>query len=121
MYVPTWLTAQSGAPPPMLQAQPAPPVPFYQVLPAPMPAPPVAPPQHFSYPPGGWGPMPHYYQAPAQQYLISYPPGPWPPYHQYYPGLHGHVEEDYEMAKPDKFTGCDPLKLHPFIVSCIMA
>jgi len=25
------------------------------------------------------------------------------------------------MAKPDKFTGQDPLKLHPFIVSCIMA
>ena len=25
------------------------------------------------------------------------------------------------MAKPDKFTGWDPSKLHPFIVSCIMA
>jgi len=25
------------------------------------------------------------------------------------------------MAKPDKFTGWDPSKLHPFIISCIMA
>jgi len=61
--------------------------------------------------------MPNFLLAPAQPYLISYPPGPWPPYQQYYAGQQGHVDE----AKPDKFTGWDPLKLHPFIISCIMA
>src|SRR5882724_9225169 len=77
MYVPTWPTAQFGPPPPMPQAQPAPkPVPP-ATPPAAMHTPPVAPPlQHFSYPPGVWGLMPHYYQAPSQPYLISYPPGP---------------------------------------------
>src|SRR5882724_3645361 len=112
---------------------PAPPMPvvppmaFYQVPPAPMPAPPVAPPvappQFFgqAYLPGGWALMPNYFLSPAQPYLISYPPGPWPPYQEYYVGQQGHVDEDSEMAKPNKFTGWDPLKLHPFIISFIMA
>src|SRR5882724_4275659 len=106
---------------------PAPVGPFPQALPAPMPAPPVAPPvappQFFGhpYPQGSWGLMPNYFPAPAQLYPISYPPGPWPPYQQYYMGQHGHVEEDSKTAKPDKFTGWDPSKLHPFFVSCIMA
>jgi len=65
--------------------------------------------------------MPNYYLAPAQPYPIGYPLGLWPPYQQYYTGPHGHVEEDSRTAKPDKFTGQDPLKLHPFIVSYIMA
>jgi len=112
----------------MPQAQPEPLALFFQVPSAYMPAPPATPPaamhaplQHFSYPPGGWGLMPHYYQAPAQPYLISYPLGPWPPYQQHYAGQHGHVEEDSKTAKPNKFTGWDPSKLHAFIVSCIMA
>src|SRR5882724_4851971 len=84
-------------------------------------APPAAPPQYFGYPPGSGGPMPNYYLAPAQPYMIGYPLGPFPPYQQYYAGPHGHAKEDSEMAKPDKFTGQDPLKLCPFIVSCIMA
>src|SRR5882724_2352791 len=103
--------------------QPAPSAPF-PVPPAPV-SPPVAlpavPPQHFGQPPGGWGPMPNYYLAPVQPYLIGYPPGPWPPYQQYYAGPHGHGEEDSETAKCNKFTGQDPSKLCPFIVSCIMA
>ena len=61
--------------------------------------------------------MPNYFMAPVQLYLISYPPGPWPPYQQYYAGQHGHIEEDSEMAKPNKFTGWDPSELHPFIIS----
>src|SRR5882724_9774999 len=65
--------------------------------------------------------MPNYYPTPAQPYLIGYPPGLWPPYQQYYAGPHGHSEEDSETANPDKFTDWDPLKLHPFTVSCIMA
>src|SRR5882724_7982695 len=120
MYVPMWLTVQSGPLPPMPLAQPAPPALFFQAPPAPMlvppatppaamPVPPVAPLQYFGYPPGGWGLMPNYYLAPAQPYLIGYPPGPWPPYQQHYVGLHGQIKEDSEMAKPDKFTGRDPL------------
>src|SRR5882724_11650532 len=54
-------------------------------------------------------------------YLIGYPLGLWPPYQQYYAGPQGHGQEDSEMAKPDKFTGWDPSKLCPFIVSCIIA
>ena len=84
-------------------------------------APPMAPPQHFSYPPGSWGLMPNYYPTPAQPYLISYLLGQWPPYQQYYAGPPGHSEVDSKTAKPDKFMGGDPSKLHPFIVSCIMA
>ena len=122
-YTPVWPAVQSGPPPPMPPTQPAPSAPF------PVPAAPVAPqvalpavpPQHFGYAPGGWGPVPNYYPAPAQLYPISYPPGPWPPYQQYYAGPQGHGEEDSKTAKPDKFTGRDPLKLHPFIVFCIMA
>src|SRR5882724_4699834 len=72
-------------------------------------------------PPRQLGQMPNYYPAPAKLYPICYPPGTWPPYQQYYAGSHGHGEEDSETAKPDKFTGQDPSKLHPFIVSCIMA
>ena len=65
--------------------------------------------------------MPNYYLALAQPYLISYPPGLWPPYQQYYTGPPGHGNEDSETAKPNKFTGQEPSKLHPFIVSCVMA
>ena len=65
--------------------------------------------------------MPNYYPAPAQPYPIGYPPGPWPPYQQHYAGPHGHFKEDSEMAKPNKFTGQDPSKLHTFVISCIMA
>ena len=65
--------------------------------------------------------MPNYYLAPAPLYLICYLPGLWPPYQQYYAGPHGHGEEESKTAKPDKFTGQDPSKLCPFIVSCIMA
>ena len=65
--------------------------------------------------------MPNYFLAPIQLYLISYPPTLWPPYQQYYAGKQGTLDGDYETAKPDKFTGQDPLKLHPCIVSCIMA
>src|SRR5882724_3222940 len=36
-------------------------------------------------------------------------------------GPQGHGKEDSEMAKPNKFTGREPLKLCPFIVSCVMA
>src|SRR5882724_7761643 len=63
----------------------------------------VVPPQHFSYAPGGWGPVPNHYLAPVQLYPISYPPGPWPPYQKYYTGPQGHSEEDSATAKPDKF------------------
>src|SRR5882724_10517685 len=103
--------------------QPAPSAPF-PVPPAPVTPPvalPVVPPQHFGYTPGGWGPVPNYYLAPAQPYPIGYPPGPWPPYQQYYAGPQGPSKEDSETAKPDKFTGQDPSKLCPFIVCCIMA
>src|SRR5882724_2025909 len=130
---------RSWGPPPLRPlTQPAPLAPFpmppspvtplappFQAPPAAMPTPPVtppaAPPQYFGYPPGPWGLIPNYYPAPAQPYLISYPPGPWLPYQQYYAGQHGHVKEDSETAKPNKFTGQDPSKLHPFIISCIMA
>ena len=115
--------AQSGPPPPMPSTQPAPSAPF-PVPPAPVTpqvAPPVVPPQHFSYTPGGWGLVPNYYPAPVQPYPIGYPPGPWPPYQQYYAGPQGHGKEDSEMAKPNKFTGWDPSKLCPFIVCLIMA
>src|SRR5882724_12460974 len=99
-----------SAPPTLVAHQ----VPPFQAPPAPMPVPPVAPPaappQHFSYPPGSWGLVPNYYLAPAQLYLIGYPPGLWPPHQNYYTGPHGHGEEDSETAKPDRFTGWDPLK-----------
>jgi len=49
------------------------------------------------------------------------PWGPWPPYQQNYTGPYGHGDEDSETAKPNKFTGRDPSKLRPFVVSCIMA
>src|SRR5882724_8731695 len=100
-------TCSSGAPGPPFQATPFTPA--------------AAPPQHFGQPPGGWGPMPNYYRAPAQPYPISYPPGLWPPYQQYYAGPHGHSEEGSKNVKPNKFTCWDPSKLRPFIVSCIMA
>src|SRR5882724_8502790 len=99
-----------------------PPMAFYQVPPAPMPTPPVIPPaaptQFFgqAYPPGGWVLMPNYFLAPTQPYLIGYPPCLWPPYQQYYAGQQGHVNEDSKMAKPNKFTGQDASKLHPFII-----
>src|SRR5882724_1839894 len=137
MYVPTWPTVQSGLLPPIPLAQPVPvapfsvpppPVgPFPQAPPALMPVPPVTPPvtppQFFvhPYPLGSWGPMVNYFQAPVQPYPIGYPPGPWPPYQPYYAGQHGHVEEDSKMAKPNKFTGQEPSKLCPFVISCIMA
>src|SRR5882724_3216244 len=80
-YIPAWPAVQSGPLPPMPPTQPAPLAPF-PVPPAPVAplallfqAPPVSlpmvPPQHFSYPPGGWGPMPNYYPAPVQQYPIG--------------------------------------------------
>src|SRR5882724_6445135 len=72
-YAPVWPAAQSGPPPPMPPTQPAPPAPF-PVPPAPFApqvAPPVAPQQHFGYAPGGWGPVPNYYPAPAQPYPIG--------------------------------------------------
>jgi len=126
-YVSAWPAVQLGPPPLMALTQPAPLAPVL-VPPAlvvplvpPFQAPPVAPPQHFGYPPGSWGQMPNYYPAPAQPYLIGYPPGLWPPYQQYYTGHPGHGDEDSETAKPDKFTGQEPLKLRPFIVSCVMA
>ena len=122
-YTPVWPATQSGPPPLMLPIQPAPMAPF-PVPPTPvmlLVALPAVPPQHFGYAPGGWCPMPNYYPAPVQPYLISYLPGPWPPYQKYHAGPYGHSEEDSEMAKPDKFTGRDPSKLHPFVVSCIMA
>src|SRR5882724_8195938 len=120
MHVPTWSTAQSGPPPPMPQAQPAPPAPFSAPMPASPVAPPVAPPQHLSYPPGSWGPMPHHYQAAAQLYPIGYPLGPWSPYQQHYAGPHRHFEEDSKTAKPNKFTGWDPSKLHAFSLTQIL-
>src|SRR5882724_3289709 len=82
---------------------------------------PAVPPPHFGYTPGGWGHVPNHYPAPAQPYPVGYPPGLWPPYQQYYAGPHGHGKEDSETAKPNKFTGWEPLKLCPFIVSCVMA
>src|SRR5882724_5295896 len=122
-YTPVWPAAQSGPPPPMPPTQPAPSAPF-PMPPAPVAplfSPPAAPPQNVGYAPGGWGPMPNYYPAPAQPYPIGYPPGPWPPYQQNYTGPYGHGDEDSETIKPDKFTGRDPSKLRPFVVSCIMA
>ena len=126
---PAWPTTQLVLLPLMPHTQPAPPAlfpvpPMHVMPPVPVPpvTPPAAPPQYFSYLPGGWGLMPNYYLASAQPNTISYPLGPWPPYYQqYYAGPHGHVEEDSETAKPDKFTGQDPSKLCPFIVGCIMA
>jgi len=70
--------------------------------------------------PGGWGPMPNYYPAPAQPYPTGYPSGHGHPTSSTHRST-GHREEDSETAKPDKFTGREPLKLHPFIVSCVMA
>src|SRR5882724_2765475 len=62
-YVPAWPAAQSGPPPPMPLTQSALPA-LFPVPPSPVapPAPvlPVAPPQYFSYPLGGGGPMPNY-------------------------------------------------------------
>jgi len=113
IYMPTWSAAQSGPLPLMPPTHAAP-------VATPV-APPMAPPQHFGYPPGIWGQMPNYYPAPAQPYLIGYPPGPWQPYQQYYTGHPSHGDEDSETAKPDKFTGREPSKLRPFIVSCVMA
>src|SRR5882724_6850347 len=115
-YTPVWPAAQPGPLPPMPQAQPAPSAPF-PMPPAPVAppfAPPAAPPQNVSYAPGGCGPMPNYYPAPAQLYPIGSPPGLCPPYQQHYTGPYGHGDEDSETAKPDKFTGRDPYKLHPF-------
>src|SRR5882724_5997293 len=85
--------------------------------------PPAAPPQIFSpaYPPGGWALMSPYFQAPTQPYPIGYPPVHWPQYPPYYTAPQGCFDKDSEAAKPDKFTGQDPLKLHLFIISCIMA
>src|SRR5882724_8489734 len=103
IYMPTWSAAQSG---------PLPLMPPTQAAPAATPVtPPTAPPQHFGYPPGGWGLMPNYYLATAQPYPIGYPLGPWPPYQQYYAGHPSHGDEDSETAKPNKFTGREPLKL----------
>src|SRR5882724_5232622 len=122
-YIPVWPVAQLGPPPPMPLTQPAPSAPF-PVPPAPVAPqvfPPAVPPQYFGYAPGGWGPEPNHYLAPAQPYPIGYLLGLWPPYQQYYAGPQGHGEEDSETAKPNKFTGWEPSKLHPFIVSCVMA
>jgi len=100
MYVPAWPATQLGPPPPMPSTQLTPPAPF-PVPPSPiMPPAPVAPPQYFGYPPGSGGPMPNYYPAPAQPYLISYPPVLWPPYQQYYPGPHGHVKRILKWPNP---------------------
>src|SRR5882724_4732461 len=107
----------------MPPTQPAPVAPF-PMPPTPVAPPfalPAAPPLNVSYAPGGWGLMPNYYPARTQPYPIGYPPGPWPPYQQHYTGPYGHGDEDSETAKPDKFTGQDPYKLCPFVVSCIMA
>ena len=60
-------------------------------------------------------------QAPVQPYPNGYHPAYWPQYLPYYAAPQGGLNEDSETAKPDKFTGQDPLKLHPFIISCIMA
>jgi len=117
------------APMPVPSAPVIPPIVFYPAPPAPMPVPPasvtppVAPPPIFrkAYPPGGWALMPNYFLHPTQPYPIGYPPTQWPPYQQYYAGQQGTFNEDSETAQPDKFTSWDPLKLHPFIVSCIMA
>src|SRR5467141_2546041 len=57
--------------------------------------------------------------APAQ--WPSYPQAPWAPYPPYYPYQQNGNEEDSETARPDKFTGQDPSKLHPFIICCVMA
>src|SRR5882724_9590279 len=107
----------------MPPTQPATSAPF-PVPPAPVMPPvvlPAVPPPHFGYTPGGWGHVPNHYPAPAQPYPIGYPLGLWPPYQQYYAGPPGHGDEDSETTKPDKFTGQEPSKLCPFIVSCVMA
>jgi len=114
-YVPPWPPAQSGPFPPMPPAQPAP------MAPVPVPlAPPGAPPQA-AYPPGWGAPMPPYGYAPTQPYPNAYPPVYWPPYLPHFVAPQGSLDEDSETAKPDKFTGRDPSKLRPFIVSCVMA
>ena len=121
MYIPPWPGALSGPVPPMPQVQPAPLAPM-PAPPGPV-APPAAPPHFFSqaYPPGGWAPIPNYFLAPTQPYLIGYPPTPWPPYQQYYAGQQGTFNKHSKTAKPNKFTGQEPSKLYPFIISCIMA
>src|SRR5882724_11436564 len=119
--MPTWSAVQLGPLPLMPPTQAAPAAtPVAPPMEPPM-APPTAPHQHFGYPPGRWGQMPNYYPAPAQPYPIGYPLDPWPPYQQHYAGPQGHRAEDSETAKPNKFTGQEPSKLHPFIVSCVMA
>jgi len=122
-YTPVWPATQLGPPPPMPPTQPAnlPPFPMPPTPVAPQVVLPAVPPLHFGYAPGGWGPVPNNYPAPGQPYLISYLPGLWPPYQQYYEGPQGHGEEDSKTAKPNKFTGREPSKLHPFIISCVMA
>src|SRR5882724_8938464 len=113
--------------PSMPPAQPEPPAPFpVPPMPVATPAPVTplgAPPQFFgqAYPTGGWAPMPPYFQAPVQPYLIGYPPTCWPQYLPYYAAPQGGFDKDSETSKPNKVTGWDPSKLRPFIFSCIMA
>jgi len=132
-YIPPWPPVQSKMLPPMPPMQPVP------MAPAPVPLMPVAPPQAFyiappvtppamppqfvgqGYPPGGGALMPQYGHAPVQPYPNTYPPAYWPPYLLHYMAPQGGFNKDSETAKPNKFTGRDPSKLCPFIVSCVMA
>jgi len=110
-YAPAWPAAQLGPLPLMPPTQPAPVVPAV--------APPMVPPQP-SVTPLQLGQMPNYYPAPAQPYR-SLSTGPVATLPAVLCRAPGHGNEDSETAKPDKFTGREPSKLHPFVVSCIMA
>src|SRR5882672_7370838 len=98
--------------------------------PSPYPAPVGAPPSiGQAYPPVGPPPFQYATLYPLQPAPVAYapaqwppyPPAPWAPYLPYYPYQQGGNNEDSETARPDKFTGQDPLKLHPFIICCVMA
>ena len=65
--------------------------------------------------------MPPYFQASMKPYPNGYPPAYWPQYPLYYAAPQGGINKDSETSKPNKVTGWDPSKPHPFIVSCIMA
>jgi len=127
MYVPAWPTAQLGPLTPMPLTQPAPPAPF--------PVPPLLLCPLCQYPQSHhqW----HHHSTSVTPLAAGArcPTTIWP--------LHSHIQlvthwvcghpissttqgrmvmlKRIQTAKPDKFTGQDPLKLHPFIVSYIMA
>src|SRR5882724_8310550 len=74
-----------------------------------------------AYPPVGGPPVQPYALAPPQHPFAGYPPTQWPQYRPYYLASQGLYEGDSETAKPEKFMGCEPSQLHPFIISRIMA